>query len=177
MKTTKFRIFAAVIALAVIGCKPEPDNGNNTPAVAKKPSLVDMVLIPAGTFMMGSPASEPNRFDNETQHSVTLTKSFSMSKYLVTQKQYQAVMGADEDRTDDTYGKGDNFPIYNVNWYDAIVFCNKLSVMEGLEPVYSIGGKTDPAEWGDIPTGQDATWDAAVMDKSKNGYRLPTEAE
>jgi formylglycine-generating enzyme required for sulfatase activity len=144
--------------------------------------IIDMVPIPAGTFQMGSPASEPNRSSNETQHSVTLTKSYYMGKYQVTQAQYHAVMGAGEDRTTTTYGKGDNYPIYYVNWYDAIVFCNKLSMMEGLNPVYSIGGSTDPAVWitnngGTIPTSSNATWNAAVMDMSKNGYRLPTEAE
>ncbi|GBU27110.1 hypothetical protein R84B8_00633 [Treponema sp. R8-4-B8] len=137
---------------------------------------IEMVSIPAGTFTMGSPANEPNHYSEETQHSVTLS-GFSMSKYQVTQKQYQAVMGAGEDRSDNTYGKGDNYPIYSVNWYDAIVFCNKLSVMEGLDPVYSIGGSTDPANWGAIPTSSNSTWNSAVMDRSKNGYRLPTEAE
>jgi len=137
---------------------------------------IEMVSIPAGTFMMGSPTTEPNRWDDETQHSVTLS-AFSMSKYQVTQAQWVAVMGTGEDRTTTSYGKGNNYPIYSVNWYDAIVFCNKLSIKEGLNPVYSIGGKTNPAEWGAIPTSNDATWNAAVMDKSKNGYRLPTEAE
>jgi len=139
-----------------------------------------MVQIPAGTFIMGSPTSEPNRYSNETQHSVTLTNGFYMGKYQVTQAQYQAVMGAGEDRTTETYGKGNNFPVYYVNWYDAIVFCNKLSVLEGLSPVYSIGGSTDPTVWitnNGGATGNNTTWDGAVMDMSKNGYRLPTEAE
>jgi len=142
------------------------------------PGTIEMASIPAGTFIMGSPTSEPNRSDYyyETQHSVTLS-GFSMSKYQVTQAQWIAVMGAGEDRTTTSYGKGDNYPIYYVNWYDTIVFCNKLSIIEGLNPVYSINGKTNPADWGTVPTGIDATWDAAVMDKNKNGYRLPTEAE
>jgi formylglycine-generating enzyme required for sulfatase activity len=140
-------------------------------------SKIEMVSIPAGTFIMGSPTSEPNRYSDETQHSVTLS-AFSMSKYQVTQAQYQEVMGVGEDRTTTSYGKGDNNPIYYVSWYDAIVFCNKLSIKEGLDPVYSINGSTDPADWGAIPTNYyNATWDVAVMNKSKNGYRLPTEAE
>ena len=164
----------AVFTLLMTPCYGQSGGGSTT-----SPTGIEMVSIPAGTFMMGSPASEPdrNRDDYETQHSVTLTKSFYMGKYLVTQAQYQAVMGAGEDRTENTYGKGDNYPIYFVNWYDAIVFCNKLSIKEGLNPVYSIGGKTNPAEWGAIPTRSNDTWDTAVMDKSKNGYRLPTEAE
>jgi len=141
---------------------------------------IEMVSISGGTFTMGSPTTEANRYSYETQHSVTLS-AFSMSKYLVTQAQYKAVMGEGEDRTTTTDGKGDNYPIYGVNWYDAIVFCNKLSMMEELTPVYSIGGKTNPTEWGTVPTDYDdpnkTTWDAVVMDKDKNGYRLPTEAE
>jgi len=149
---------------------------------------IEMVSIPAGTFTMGSPTSEADRSSDETQHSVTLS-GFSMSKYQVTQAQWIAVMGktiveqqalATTSTTD--YGRGDNYPVYYVSWYDAIVFCNKLSMAEGLDPVYSIGGSTDPAVWianngGNIPTSTNTTWNAAVMDKSKNGYRLPTEAE
>jgi len=146
------------------------------------PGPIEMVSIPAGTFIMGSPKTEPNRSSNETQHSVTLTKSFSMGKYQVTQAQWQAVMGNAEDYTSTRYGKGDNYPIYNVSWYDALVFCNKLSIIEGLNPVYSINDSTNPADWGRIPLDggtqhTNATWDSVVMDKSKNGYRLPTEAE
>ncbi|GBU28437.1 hypothetical protein R84B8_01996 [Treponema sp. R8-4-B8] len=135
---------------------------------------IEMVSIPAGTFIMGSPTSE-------TQHKVKLS-GFKMGKYEVTQAQYRAVMGTREDRTFTQRGKGDNYPIYNVNWYDAIVFCNKLSIIEGLSPVYSIGGSTDPAAWiknngGSIPSSGNAIWNDAVMYKNKNGYRLPTEAE
>jgi len=140
------------------------------------PGTIEMVSIPAGTFTMGSPTSETGRRSNETRHSVTLS-GFSMSKYQVTQAQWTAVMGTGEDRTTATYGKGDNYPVYYVSWYDAIVFCNKLSLLEGLDPIYSISGKTSPTDWGTIPTSSSTTWDAAVMDKSKNGYRLPTEAE
>ena len=147
------------------------------PIYTSSPKAIEMVSIPAGTFIMGSPATEPDRNSNETQHSVTLS-GFSMSKYQVTQAQYQAVMGVGEDWTIvDIVGKGNNYPVYNVNWYDAIVFCNKLSIKEGLNPVYSINGHTNPAEWGTIPISNDVKWNGVVMDKSKNGYRLPTEAE
>jgi formylglycine-generating enzyme required for sulfatase activity len=153
-------------------------DGDKTAQCTVTVSLIDMVSIPAGTFMMGSPVSEPDRWhEREAQHSVTLTKSFFMGKYQVTQKQWVVVMGAGENRTTTEYGKGDNYPVYYVNWYDALVFCNKLSIKEGLNPAYSINGKTNPAEWGAIPTSNNATWNGAVMDMSKNGYRLPTEAE
>jgi len=137
-------------------------------------------LISAGTFTMGSPASEPNRDSGETQHQVTLTKSFYMGKYQVTQEQYQAVMESNPSsfssspQAGETQGKR---PVEMVSWYDALVFCNKLSVMEGLSPAYSISGSTDPTVWGAVPTSNDGTWNAALIVAGSTGYRLPTEAQ
>ncbi len=114
-------------------------------------STLELVPIYAGTFMMGSPASEPNRNDNdgvETQHSVTLTKSFYMGKYEITQGQYLAVMGSYPGTAPNTtYGEGDNYPMYYVNWYDAILFCNRLSIKEGLSPVYSVKVGGEEIDW------------------------------
>jgi formylglycine-generating enzyme required for sulfatase activity len=130
-----------------------------------------MVRINGGTFTMGSPASEPQRRDNETQHQVTVS-SFYMGKYPVTQKEYQQVMG-----TNPSNWKGDNLPVEKVSWYDALVFCNKLSMREGLSPAYRINGSTDPAAWGTVPTSGNATWNAVAIVAGSNGYRLPTEAQ
>jgi len=157
------------------------------PRIITSPTTgIELVPIPAGTFLMGSPDNETGHQSNEgPQHSVTLTKSFYMGKYEVTQAQWEAVMEktlldqlalSGRTSTDDR-GRGPNYPIYYVNWYDALVFCNKLSMMENLNPVYSIDNSTNPADWGEIPNSYDTKWDAAVMDMSKNGYRLPTEAE
>jgi formylglycine-generating enzyme required for sulfatase activity len=137
---------------------------------------IEMVLIPAGTFMMGSPAGEPDRQSNETQHQVTLMSGFYMGKYQVTQEQWEAVTGKtiqEQQGGSNDYGRGENYPIYYVSWYDTVEFCNKLSIMKELNPVYSLNGKTNPNEWGTKGTG----WNTIVMDMSKNGYRLPTEAE
>jgi len=57
------------------------------------------------------------------------------------------------------------------------VFCNKLSVMEGLTPAYRINGSTDPAAWGSVPTSSNSTWNAVTIDSGSTGYRLPTEAQ
>jgi len=154
--------------------------------------LIVMVRIPAGTFIMGSPVDEPGRDPDpvETQHQVTVS-AFYMGKYPVTQKQWFEVMGTTQVQqqhektlgTDtDYYGRGDNYPIYFVNWYDAIVFCNKLSIKEGLEPVYSIIDSTDPEVWisnaGRIPFDTpNPDWNKAIMISGATGYRLPTEAE
>ena len=139
------------------------------------PGTIEMVPIPAGTFTMGSPTTESGRYNNETQHSVALN-GFSMSKYQVTQEQYQAVIGYNPSyftlAVTGESGTPGKLPVENVSWYDAVEFCNKLSIIEGLNPVYSLNGKTNPTEWGER-----YTWEEVLMDKSKNGYRLPTEAE
>ena len=70
-----------------------------------------------------------------------------------------------------------NNPVDNVSWYDAIVYCNKLSIKENLSPCYSINDSTKPADWGEIPTSSNETWNAVTCDFEANGYRLPTEAE
>jgi len=140
---------------------------------------IEMVSIPAGTFMMGSPDTEVGRYNNETQHSVTLS-AFSIGKYEVTQEQWEAVMGSNPSYFTSSVsgesGTPGKLPVERVSWYKAIVFCNRLSIKEGLAPVYSIGGSTDPTAWEAVPI-YDPKWDAVVMDKSANGYRLPTEAE
>ncbi|WP_461246879.1 formylglycine-generating enzyme family protein [Treponema sp. R6D11] len=180
-KTVKLFGVAVIIAVIVFlalpltGCE-EDDDDDGGGGGGSSGLNIEMVSIPAGSFTMGSPGNEPGRGSFETQHEVTLS-AFKMAKYEVTQALWVAVMGAGEDRTTATPGKGDNLPVYNVGLYDAIVFCNKLSIMEGLNPVYSIGDSTNPSAWGDIPTYRTDAWDTAVMDKTKNGYRLPTEAE
>ncbi|GHU23999.1 hypothetical protein FACS1894172_15720 [Spirochaetia bacterium] len=122
--------------------------------VPVQPSIpANFVRIPAGSFMMGSPVSEPDRYDDEVQHRVTIT-GLSMSKYEVTQEEWSNVMG-----TNPSNFKGYNLPVEDVSWYDAIEYCNARSRKEGLTPAYSRSG------------------DSVTWNRSANGYRLPTEAE
>jgi len=144
------------------------------------PGTIEMVSITAGTFTMGSPSTESgSQSEERPQHSVTLS-SFKMGKYEVTQEQYEAVMGnnpsnfSSNPQAGETQGKR---PVERVSWYDAIIFCNKLSILEGLSPAYRISGSTDPAVWGTVPTSSDATWNAVEIVTGSNGYRLPTEAQ
>lgn len=106
---------------------------------------------------------------------------FYMCDHEVTQAEYQAVMGINPSSFKDGVADGEvqeNRPVENVSWYDALVYCNKRSIVESLTPCYTIKNSTDPDTWGTIPTrGNDSTWDAAICDFSANGYRLPTEAE
>ena len=113
----------------------------------------NLVLINGGTFQMGSPENEPERYADEVQHEVTVD-SFYISKTELTQEEYQAVMGSNPSEN-----QGADLPVENVTWYDAIQYCNAKSEAEGLSPCYTISGTT-------------VTWD-----RSANGYRLPTEAE
>jgi len=139
-----------------------------------------MVQIPAGTFTMGSPEDEPNRYSDETQRQVTISKSFYMGKYEVTQELYQAVMGENPSSFSSNPASGEiqrRRPVEQVIWYDTIVFCNRLSIEEGLTPAYRINGSTNPSDWGNVPTSSNATWNAVTIESEASGYRLPTEAE
>jgi formylglycine-generating enzyme required for sulfatase activity/uncharacterized lipoprotein NlpE involved in copper resistance len=148
-------------------------------------SMVDMQRIEAGSFTMGSPPGEPNRRNDEEQWEVALS-SFYIGKYEITQKQYETVMGEkfltwykknNTSWSTQDYGQGDDFPAYYISWYDALVFCNKLSMLEGLNPAYSINGSTNPADWGTVPTANDAAWNDVIVVADSTGYRLPTEAQ
>ncbi|NEO78731.1 MAG: formylglycine-generating enzyme family protein [Moorea sp. SIO4G3] len=92
---------------------------------------LDMVAIPSGTFVMGSPETEEGHSNDESpQHLVTL-KSFFMGKYPVTQAQWQAVAALPQVKTelepDPSRFKGEDLPVEQVSWYDAVEFCERLS--------------------------------------------------
>lgn len=138
--------------------------------IEKVPS--GFVYIPEGSFQMGSEVY------HKPVHEVKISKGFFMGKYEVTQKEYLDVMekwgGAYE--PDGWYGEGDNYPAYYVSWYDAVVYCNKRSLAEGLTPCYTIKNSTDPEDWGAVPTFSNGSW-KVICNWDANGYRLPTEAE
>ncbi|MDB9536597.1 bifunctional serine/threonine-protein kinase/formylglycine-generating enzyme family protein [Dolichospermum planctonicum CS-1226] len=88
--------------------------------------MLEMVEIPAGTFYMGSPENEAGRSDDESpQHQVTVP-SFFIGKYPLTQAQYEAIMGDDP-----AYFTGNNRPVEQVSWNNAVAFCQKLSQKTG----------------------------------------------
>ena len=117
---------------------------------------------------------------------VTLS-SFWISPYEVTQEEFESLMTGntnginanpsyfpDNPAAEEVQGRR---PVENVRWYEAIVYCNLLSMKEGLTPCYTIKSSTDPAAWGTSPTSKDADWDGVTCNFNANGYRLPTEAE
>jgi len=128
---------------------------------------MEFCYIPGGTYMMGSPKSEKDRQSVEKQHRVTLSP-FWMGKYEVTQKQYEEIMG-----TNPSHFKGNNLPVEVVSWYNAVEFCNKLSIKHGLKPYYNIDkSRKDPNNKNSY---DDIKWTVTIA--GGNGFRLPTEAE
>ncbi|MDR0525819.1 MAG: formylglycine-generating enzyme family protein [Spirochaetaceae bacterium] len=123
--------------------EPEPEAQNQT----------GFVRIPEGSFMMGSPFGEPERIENEIPHEIII-QEFFMGAYLVTQQEYETYNDINP-----SHFKGPKLPVENVNWYDAIAYCNARSVEEGRVPVYTAKG------------------DVIRLNRAADGYRLPTEAE
>ena len=130
---------------------------------------LEMVLIPAGRFMMGSPKKEEGRYDDEKQHEVTLTKPFYMGKYEVTQEQWEAVMGNNPSRT-----KGAKLPVTDVSWEDCQEFIKKLNKKTDggyrlpTESEWEYGcraGTSTAYSFGDKITPKDANYDDSKLGK------------
>lgn len=106
-----------------------------------------------------------------------------MSKTEVTQDLYELVMGENPSYfqgTKNLPAEGENQskrPVENVSWYDAIYFCNKLSVIFGLDPVYSVDGETDVTKWDYVPHRERRIRGKLERNLNANGYRLPTDTE
>ncbi len=178
-KAVAFLVPVLVCALVVVGlnlpsqnepwqgnpAEPPEESSSDTTENTIKPSELGQsggqtvsvedgfVLVGGGSFAMGSPEDEPWRSADETRHTVTVS-DFYMRPYEVRQNEYTAVMG----NNPSNFG-GNDLPVENVSWLDAIAFCNALSEKENLIPAYTVNGET-------------VTWD-----RSANGYCLPTEAE
>ena len=100
-----------------------------------------------------------------------------MCDHEVTQAEFEAVVGTNPS-SGNTDGDVGNNPVRCISLYDAIVYCNKLSLKENLTPCYTVGD-VDFANitYSDIPSESSDTWNAATCNFKANGYRLPTEAE
>lgn len=113
----------------------------------------DFILLKSGSFMMGSDESVEWRGIDEKLHKAEV-QGFYMSPYEVTQKLYTEITGSNP-----SHFKGEDLPVENISWLDAVNFCNSLSIKKGLTPVYAVNGSE------------------VVWDRSADGYRLPTESE
>jgi formylglycine-generating enzyme required for sulfatase activity len=141
-------------ALAAPGCNhagPGPADAQAPPTITTK-SGVEMVIIPAGSFQMGS---RHGREDERPVHQVSVD-SFLLDKHEVTQAEFDK-LGQIEAFPNPSHFKGPDLPAEQVTWPEAARFCNARSRLEGLRPCY------------DENTG--------ACDFEADGYRLPTEAE
>ena len=165
------------------------------------------VSINAGTFWMGSPdgvncpfgytgscEAELGREDDETLHEVTLTYDFELSRYELTEAEFEGVMGwnpIDTYDADCTYGCGENHPVKYVSRYDTLAYANQLSLDAGLTGCYVLSNITCEDDTnvgadalGCMNTTQGGINSATVVlaggvtkPQDCEGYRLPTEAE
>ena len=123
-------------------------SATETPREIKTASGAELVLIPAGTFAMGSNTGAD---DARPAHNISIS-SFWMDRHEVTQESYEDLMGVNPAKFE-----GDKNPVEMVRWTQAVKYCNARSRKEALTPCYN-----------------ETTW---ACDFSANGYRLPTEAE
>ncbi len=141
---TKIIFFVFLTAFLICGVSAQ-DTADSQPD--------GFLYIPGGSFLMGSPEYENWRIDDEVQHEVTVLP-FYIDAYETTTEEYARLMG-----TNPSTFSGENLPVENISWLDAVNFANAKSIDVGLTPVYTV---TDGV----------VSWD-----RSADGYRLPTEAE
>ncbi len=124
---TGFRV-AAVQSRSRQGTRvTEAPRGGGGAVAGKGPrelSFRNMVEIPAGSFLMGSPPEEAGRDENETQHEVTLTRPFRLARYPVTQGQYEAVMGKNPSHFQNA---GAEAPVESISYDEGLEFCRRLT--------------------------------------------------
>jgi formylglycine-generating enzyme required for sulfatase activity len=131
----------------------------------------DMQLVTVSPFIMGSPQAERDRQSDEVLHEVLLTQDYFLGTYEVSQRIWTSIMGSNPSHFQRC---GEDCPIESVSWCDTIIFANRISEREGFAKVYSL-----PYEFEEgMAEDQCGELSRMVMfDHSKNGYRLPTEAE
>lgn len=170
------------------------------------------IKVPAGSFKRSTATSSVDANESNT-YTITLSKDFYVCDHEVTQGEWEKYMtyygevtSDDSYRPKESYGKGENYPVYDVNWYEAVIYCNLLSIAKGLTPAYYITDssvtKTDPDDWINISgsnikktddgkfyydgnssnsklnyQGEGDKDGGIQLNTSANGYRLPTEAE
>ena len=150
------RFAFAVILLACLVCGTDRFMAQEKESYCKTIGI-KMVEIPAGSFLMGSDGASTL----SPVHRVSLD-AFQMSATEITQAQFKSVMGYNPSY----FTNNDNLPVEKASWFEAVIFCNKLSALAGLDSCYTTTGEVDYF-------GQDHR----KCDYSKNGFRLPTEAE
>lgn len=161
-------------------CDTDDDCPANHVCNAEQCTPEGYIRVESGSFLMGSPTTEPGRHGNEHLHSVTLTTDFYMASAEVTAEQWQEIF----DSLPGGYTGCDNCPITHVTWAEAIEYANRRSIEAGLLPCYELTSCTGRIGRGYAGTSSDnyGCNRVSVLVPDGNpylceGYRLPTEAE
>ena len=162
-------------------------SGEEEPDYSNIPVPEGFVRVP-GVTINGDETWTPESKVFVSNRKLKIT-SFFMSDHEVTRAEYKIVIGSDpstakaydKDGNELTGDAAGNNPVGFVGWCDAVKYCNKRSINEGVTPCYSLNGSTDPDKWPAVPEDADdsvnSTWTKVICDFTANGYRLPTEAE
>jgi formylglycine-generating enzyme required for sulfatase activity len=169
MKSKIFTLtLIGLISLLIFSCSDDDDSSNEIE------TMPGMVLIEASdaSFVMGS---ETGFADEAPLHNVSFSHDFWMDETEVTQAHYDSVMTAAyveyySPTWNDSYGEGADYPAYEVEWGDAVLYCNALSRFAGRDSVYSYTAINGTP-------GYLCELENVTADFTKAGYRLPTEAE
>lgn len=137
---------------------PIAEGSGESKAAVESSDIPKMVLVAGGTFPMGL---------NEVNRKITLSP-FELGATPVTQRQYSHIMKSNPAKL-----VGPDRPVECVNWCEALIYCNFLSIKEGMTPCFSIGNATDLTKF----DSKSPLWKRVVCNFTANGYRLPTEAE
>ncbi|MBQ7612459.1 MAG: formylglycine-generating enzyme family protein [Spirochaetaceae bacterium] len=183
-----FFIFVTLGMMSLLSCSHIVDSMDSEKPVATQIAGTNFVEISAGTMELGYVRTSGILFPTSyyDPYFVTLTRAFQICNHEVTQSEWQTIMsnnpsyfqGDDEGKKVTLVETQELRPVERVSWYDAIVYCNKLSIKEGLEPCYTVEGVNfSTLKYEDVPTNYDNKWNLVTCDFCKNGYRLPTAAE
>lgn len=148
---SKIKIIVPKVNFNKIFVIVDKDTSNIYPIKVNFIPKIDTVEIAGGNFIMGS---SDGLKDEQPEHEVSITGTLIVSKYEISQRIFTQVMGYNP-----SIIKDNRLPVDSIEWNVAVDFCNKLSELYGLTPVYTF-------------TGNNALWDTLA-----NGWRLPTEAE
>ena len=186
-------LFIGLALIALFGMTACPNNAGGSggggtpplPPVDKTYTVdgVDFTMKVIAAVTNGSIGHSDNS-SNNAPHTVSLS-AYLIGETEVTQKLYEAVMNNKPSSFNGNPESGEEQakrPVERVSWYDCIAFCNKLSLKLGLEPCYTVTVGGNPIDFSTlaynaIPAVDNADWNNTVLDRSKNGFRLPTEAE
>lgn len=180
----------SIVSIDALGNKSAPVKRKVSVSEALTPVPEGFVEV-TGKVIDGTQTLTPPSGVFISGRSITI-RNLYVCEHEVTQKEYEKYCRYQNPAYNPhnlNLGEGDNYPVYCVSWYDAIVYCNLRSRAEGLNPAYSINGETDPSQWPNIqqtaatpkkycgPSYRESVWDSLSFDITVDGYRLPTFAE